>query len=65
MKSFVKMTVATTKSRTLKLQSESCQKGCGDGIGEKKKNVHICLLLYIAYKDNFYLSYSLQFYFNF
>lgn len=43
------MTVATTTSKTLKIQFEFCEKGCRDGV-ENKKNVHI-LYTYTVYEN--------------
>ena len=39
------MAAATTKHRTLKIQSAFCQEGCGE-LEEKEKNVHPSLYKY-------------------
>lgn len=45
MKSFVKMTAATAKSRRLKLQCGFCQIGCGDGIEKKEECIYFHIML--------------------
>lgn len=45
MKNFLNMAAATTKHRTLKIQSEFFQEGYRDRV-EKEKNVHLSLYIY-------------------